>query len=125
MDASTPEIAHREFEERFNAGDLAGLLALYEQPAVFVRGPEDYVSTREALQASLEAFLATKGKITLQTRYAVQCGELALLSNEWHLLATGEDGKPVEMTGRTVEVVRRQAGGRWRYVIDHPWGAPG
>lgn len=123
MGNSTPEIAHREFEQFFNAGDLQGMLALYEQPATFVRGANDYVSSREALQVSLQSFLDTGGKISLKTRYAVQCGEIALLSNEWHLTGTGKDGQPFDMTGRTVEVVRRQADGRWLYVIDHPWGA--
>lgn len=125
MDTSKPESAHRLFEDRFNAGDLAGMLALYEEPATFVRGPDEHVSSREALRASLEGFLATKGRISLETRYAVQCGELALLSNEWHLRGTGPDGKALEMSGRTVEVVRRQPDGRWLYVIDHPWGAQG
>lgn len=118
-----PENAHRLFEERFNAGDLDGMLALYEGDATFVRGPNDYVSSRAALADGLRGFLDTRGKIRLETRYAVQHGDLALLSNEWTLTGTGEDGKPFTMTGRTVEVVRRQPDGRWLYVIDHPWGA--
>ncbi|MGE3771919.1 MAG: SgcJ/EcaC family oxidoreductase [Gammaproteobacteria bacterium] len=118
-----PESAHRLFEERFNAGDLDGMLALYEGDATFVRGPGDYVNSRAALAEGLRGFLATKGSIKLETRYAVQHGELALLSNEWTLTGTDADGKPFTMSGRTVEVVRRQADGRWLYVIDHPWGA--
>lgn len=118
-----PESAHRLFEERFNAGDLDGMLALYEDDATFVRGPGDYVNGRAALAEGLRGFLATKGKIRLDTRYAVQHGELALLSNEWTLTGTDAGGQPFTMSGRTVEVVRRQADGRWLYVIDHPWGA--
>jgi ketosteroid isomerase-like protein len=36
---------------------------------------------------------------------------------------TGPDGKPAEMTGQSLEVVRRQAGGHWCFVIDEPFGA--
>lgn len=118
-----PESAHRLFEERFNAGDLDGMLALYEEEATFVRGPGDYVRNRTALIEGLRGFLATKGRIRLETRYAVQHDDLALLSNEWTLTGTGADGKSFTMSGRTVEVVRRQADGHWLYVIDHPWGA--
>jgi len=121
--STPPASAHRLFEERFNAGDLDGMLALYEPDASFVRGPNDYVRSREALRAGLQGFLDTQGRIKLETRYAVEHGDLALLSNEWTLTGTGADGKPFTMTGRTVEVVRRQADGRWLYVIDHPWGA--
>ena len=35
----------------------------------------------------------------------------------------GPDGKPAEMTGQSLEVVRRQAGGHWCFVIDEPFGA--
>lgn len=118
-----PEIAHRHFEERFNAGDLEGMLALYEDPATFVRGPGDYVQGRAGLVEGLKAFLGTGGKLKLETRYAVRQGELALLSNEWTLTGTGPDGQPFTHSGRTVEVVRLQPDGRWLYVIDHPWGA--
>jgi hypothetical protein len=41
--SSPPGIAHRLFEERFNAGDLQGLLALYEESATFVRGSGEHV----------------------------------------------------------------------------------
>jgi ketosteroid isomerase-like protein len=33
----------------------------------------------------------------------------------------GEDGNPVELAMRSSEVVRRQADGSWRYVIDNPF----
>ena len=118
-----PESAHRLFEDRFNAGDLDGMLALYEDGATFVRGANDYVQGKAALGEGLQAFLGTRGKIRLETRYAVQHGDLALLSNQWTLTGTGDDGQPFTSTGRTVEVVRRQPDGRWLYVIDHPWGA--
>ena len=108
---------------RFNAGDLEGMLALYEEPATFVRGPGDYVQDRAGLVDGLKAFLGTGGQLRLVTRYAVQQGELALLSNEWTLTGTGPDGETFTHTGRTVEIVRRQPDGRWLYVIDHPWGA--
>ena len=49
--------------------------------------------------------------------------DIALLSNEYTLEGTGEDGKPFTLTGKTSEVVRRQPDGRWLYIIDHPSGA--
>jgi len=35
---------------------------------------------------------------------------------------TGEDGKPQEVAGQSVEVVRRQADGGWLFAIDEPFG---
>jgi uncharacterized protein (TIGR02246 family) len=118
-----PESAHTAFEEAFKKRDIEGLLALYEEGASFVDGDGSVRTGKAAIRTSLEGFLALGGTITLKTRYAIRAGDLALLSNDWKLSTKGADGKPVEMGGRTVETVRRQADGRWLYVIDHPNGA--
>jgi ketosteroid isomerase-like protein len=35
---------------------------------------------------------------------------------------TGPDGARVTLTGHNGDVLRRQADGSWRFVIDNPWG---
>lgn len=121
MPAHTPEEVHRVFVEAFNAGDLDALLALYEPDARMVPEPGHVVAGAEAIRGVLAGFLATKGTIVLTTRTAVPAGELALLHGEWTLRGTGPDGQPLELAGRTAEVVRRQPDGSWRYVIDNPY----
>ena len=44
------------------------------------------------------------------------------MSGQWQLGMTGPDGKPVELAGRSVEVVRREPDGRWLFAIDEPFG---
>ena len=39
MPASTPEQIHRLFEDMFNAGDLDGLMELYEPDAALIAQP--------------------------------------------------------------------------------------
>jgi len=41
---------------------------------------------------------------------------------KWQLGMTGPDGKPAQMQGQSVEIVRRQADGHWLFVIDLPFG---
>jgi len=123
MDTSEADAIYAQFAKYFNAGDMEGLLSLYEPGAVFVRGPGDHVSDRASLRAALQGFLDVGGKISFRTRHAVQNGDIALLSNEYTLVAKDEHGKPLTLTGRTSEVLRRQPDGRWLYVIDHPAGA--
>ena len=60
--------------------------------------------------------LAQDGHMSLQTRYAVELGDLAILSNSWTFRA-GDD----EMPGTTAEVARREPDGSWLYIIDHPF----
>ncbi len=118
-----PEDVHRLFEEHFNAGDLDALAALYEDGAAFVPQPGTVVTGKEAIREALQGFLSTGGKIELSTRYALRSGDTALLSGEWRLSGTGQDGAPLDMGGKTSEVVRRQPDGRWLYAVDHPFGA--
>jgi ketosteroid isomerase-like protein len=56
MPARTPEQIHRLFEEAFNAGDLDGLMELYEPDAALIAQPGSVAhgsaQARAALQGS-------------------------------------------------------------------------
>jgi uncharacterized protein (TIGR02246 family) len=122
MPATTPEEIHRSFEELFNAGDINGLMELYEPNAALIAQPGSVAHGSEQVRAALQGFLALKGRITLDTRLVVSVGDLAYLSNTCSLSGTGPDGNPVALGATTAEVARRQADGAWRYLIDNAWG---
>ena len=122
MSATTPEQIHRLFEEAFNAGDLDGLMELYESNAALIAQPGSVANGVEQARTALQGFLSIKGRITLDTKLVVTVGELAYLSNTWSLSGTGPDGNPVSLGATTAEVARRQADGSWRYVIENAWG---
>jgi hypothetical protein len=58
MPASTPEQIHRLFEEAFNAGDLDGLMELYEPDAALIAQPGSLANGIEQARAALQDFLA-------------------------------------------------------------------
>jgi uncharacterized protein (TIGR02246 family) len=119
MLAEEPQILHEQFESAFNAGDIDGLMTLYEEDCALVGAPGAVASGPEQVKAGLEGLLALKGQARLTTRDVVQAGDLALLSCWWTLAGTGPDGQPVSIGGVTAEVARRQPDGRWLYVIDN------
>jgi uncharacterized protein (TIGR02246 family) len=123
MTVTGPEIVHQKFARLFRAGDLDGLLELYEDEATFVAEDGSTTRGKAAIRAALSEMLALDGELELETRYAAACGDIALLSNSWRLTATGGDGEPIELCGQTTEVARRQPNGRWLLIVDHPWGA--
>ena len=119
-----PTDVHTLFEKAFNAGDLQGMMALYEPDAILIPQPgAEPVQGLQAIRSALEGFLMLKGKMELQTKHVVRHGDIALLRGAWRLRGTGPDGKPVEMAHGSAEVVRRQPDGRWLYIIDHPFGS--
>ena len=124
MPARSPEEIHPLFGQAFSAGDLDGLMALYEPTAkLFPQPDHSPVTGAAAIREALQGFLALKPTFTLETMTAVQAGDIALLRSRWKLSGKAPDGTQVEMAHRGVEIARRQANGSWLLVIDHPFGA--
>lgn len=119
--ARTPEDVHRLWTDYFIAGDLEGLLSLYEPDATLAAQPGASVSGLVAIREVLAGFIAVRRKFEIEIGRALQSGDIALLSSSWKL--EGEQrGAPYESSGRTADVVRRQPDGSWKYVIDSPYG---
>jgi ketosteroid isomerase-like protein len=122
MPATTPEQIHRLFEDMFNAGDIDGLMELYESNAALIAQPGSVGHGSQQVRAALLGFLALKGRIKLNTKLVFTVGDQAYLSNTWSLNGTGPDGNSVVLGATTAEVARRQADGTWCYVIDNALG---
>jgi uncharacterized protein (TIGR02246 family) len=123
MPAKTPEDTDRLFAEALNAGRIDDLVALYEPQAALMPSPGKLVTGSAAIREALAQFIAAKPKMSLKPKVVAQSGDLAVLTAAWDLAMIGQDGKPANMTGQSVEVVRRQSDGRWLFVIDLPFGA--
>ena len=122
MAAQSPEAVYQLFSETLNAGDIDGMMALYEQDAVLVVGPGQTVTGHEQIREALEGYIALKGTITMDSPGIVQGTDLAFLAARSSLDGTGPDGQPVTLGGVTGDVVRRGADGVWRLALDNPVG---
>ena len=107
MPACRPEDVHRRFAEAVNSGDLKALAELY--PAHGGAAPN---------RDGLRDLLALKPHISVETRSVVRAGKVALLGSRWRLAGTTPEGRAVALAGTGTEVVRRQADGSWRYVVE-------
>jgi uncharacterized protein (TIGR02246 family) len=112
-----PGDLHRLVQDAFNAGDVDGLVGLYEPDALMATPEGTFVQGRDAIRRQWADFVSLGGTITMVTRHAAEMGDIALLRNDWHFVAEGMD-----FSSRTAEVARRQDDGSWRYIIDHPYG---
>ncbi|HEV7872464.1 MAG TPA: nuclear transport factor 2 family protein [Modestobacter sp.] len=99
-----------------NDQDLDGLMALYAPDAALVLLDGSVVTGTAAIREQYAGILELHGRMTLRTRYVLEVGDLAVLSNEWTLTA-GD----LTMSAATAEVARRQSEGGWLYAIDHPF----
>jgi uncharacterized protein (TIGR02246 family) len=118
MPAKTPEECDALSVVHLNGGNLEGLLALYEPRATFVRQGEAPARGTAAIRECLAAFVAIHPKFTTDIAKTITLDDgLALLYVDWNLTAKGPDGSAVTMSGKAIEVARRQQDGTWLFVM--------
>lgn len=105
--AKEPNDLERFFVERANAGDVEGLVALYESSAILAYGPGEVAIGANQIREYFVRFLANRPKLDQSIQAVPLCsGDLALTSSR---LSNGDI---------TAEVARRQADGSWLWVVD-------
>jgi uncharacterized protein (TIGR02246 family) len=125
MPARNPKDVDLLVIEALNAGDVEAAVALYERDATFVAEPGKPATGLQAIREAINGFLALEPRLTIEVAQVVESGDLALLCSSWTLKGTAPDGGPIEMAGQSAEVVRRQADGTWKFVIDNPFAGAG
>jgi uncharacterized protein (TIGR02246 family) len=124
MPAHTPEECDLLLIDTVNRGDVDAAVALYEPQASYVLDSGQVIAGRAAIREACQNFLAYKPRFTIEVK-ALRSGEgdLALTTSTWTVTGVNpEDGTPMKVSGKSAEVVRRQADGTWQFVIDNPHG---
>ena len=119
---STPEQILNSIVDGINTGNLDTLMTLYEPEAAFATRPGDLSHGVPGVRQALAGFLEMRGRLDLEVTRVLEVGDLALVTTVWSFSGTGQDGQPVKLAARSADVLRRQADGSWRLVIDNPWG---
>ena len=123
MVAHIPADVDRLFAEALSAGDLDGALAMYEEDASYVDGHGTVARGHEQIRAALTELIALRSTLDCYEIDVVENGDLAVLRARWTFSGMHPDGSTFENQGRSIEVVRRQPDGSWRFTIDLPSGA--
>ena len=122
VSTETPRQVLEAVVEGINTANYDLLLSLYEPGAAFATRPGALAHGLGDICEALDGFVALNGKLDIQVNRVLEVGDLALVVGEWSFAGTGPDGEPVELAARNADVLRRQADGSWRFVIDNPWG---
>ncbi len=127
MSARTAEDVHHLFTQFLLAGDLDGMVGLYEADAVAVMVPQPgpIVRGHAAIREGLGKLLAFRPQFELQILKTLEIDDIAILYARWNFAGTDPEGNAVRMTGLTSDVVRRQPNGSWLLAIDNPVGGEG
>lgn len=121
MDARAPADVDRLFAERLNAGDVEGVVALYEEGGVLAGG-EGPARGHDAIRERVRAMVEAEVHVECSVVAVYEAGDVAVLYNNWRGTRRGPCGDRLGMEGRAIEVVRRQPDGAWLFVVDDPVG---
>ena len=120
--AVTPQEAIDQADEAFNRGDLDAVLSYYEEHAVWLVTPGHIVSGIAALRKEFGKMFRSTPHVRVEKSHVIECGDLALCSSRWSLAGTASDARPLNQGGFASTILRRQADGHWKIVIDNTCG---
>lgn len=122
MSVQEPTALYERFAAALNAADLEAVMALFDSAGQTVPQPgQPPVTGLPAIRGVMQQCLALKPQIHYERMCVMQADDVALLRAQWGLKVILPDGNPMELTGKGVQVARRQPDGSWRLLIDNPW----
>jgi uncharacterized protein (TIGR02246 family) len=123
--ALTPEDCNRMLLAALEAGDIETSVALYEPSAVLFKKSGQTMTGLDEIRKNNAFLIALKPKFTIEFIKTTLSGDETLATNRMKasLVGTNGEGKKIEGQIYTLEVVRKQADGSWRYIIDDPYGS--
>jgi ketosteroid isomerase-like protein len=103
------------------------MLKLFEEDAVLVvqalAGQSGQIARGKiAIREAYRGFVSLKPTLRRQAQEIVEADGIALHCSSWTLTASSPDGKKVERSGLSSDVLRKQPDGRWLILIYNPYG---
>lgn len=109
------ENAEKQWVEAFNAGDAAGVAALYAADGRMLAPNTEIVQGADAMVPFVQGFLDTGVKLAFSLITVHESPDLCAAVGRYDM--TTPDGTSVDR-GKFVEIWTRQADGEWRIVDD-------
>ncbi|MEO3402368.1 DUF4440 domain-containing protein [Mucilaginibacter sp. CAU 1740] len=117
----TPQEAHASLAAAFNTKNLQTVLSMYDTEGIMFPEPEKPVSGLQGWTDAVSGILAIPGTMQIKTVYCAQSGNIAVGRSEWSIT----DGNEIKVAAKGIEVMKQQADGGWKIIIDHAFGAEG
>ncbi len=115
---STPQETVHALDRALMAGDVDGIVALYDEQAFVVPQPGAEARGTDAIRALYAEFVKLGAKIEQHVERVLEADGIALYLSRW--TSTLPNGQSQEAVATVV--LRQQAGGGWKVVIDSAQG---
>ncbi|MET0964440.1 MAG: DUF4440 domain-containing protein [Noviherbaspirillum sp.] len=123
--ARKPEDCNRILLAALETGDIDTSVNLYEPGAVLFAKSGQTMTGHEAIRANNAALIVLHPTFRIDEIAVTLSGDGTIATTRMKAQLNGArpDGKPVQGDIHTLEVLRKQPDGSWRYVIDDPYGS--
>jgi ketosteroid isomerase-like protein len=120
--ATDPAAHVAAYRAAFATGSSAVIDRFYEPGALLIPGPGQMRSGPPGRAAVYDHLMGFGVPLNAGIRHLHVAGDIALSVVDWSMRGTARQGFPLDLHGVSADVLRRGADGRWRYVIDNPFG---
>lgn len=120
-----PDDVSRVLVKALETGDIETSLAVYEPSAVLFSKSGRTMTGLDEIRKNNAALIALKPTFDIAFIKFTLSGDGTLATNRMKANLSWKDaeGKLVEASVDTLEVLRKQEDGSWRYIIDDPYGS--
>ncbi len=122
MVTNSPEHAVQLLDQAFNEGDLAKVLSFYEDAAVVVTEPGKTASGIAELRSFFERVMQSGASAKQLRTRVLEADGIALFISRWTLHMADQNPDVASRTFIATTVIRKQADGEWKILIDNPFG---
>jgi ketosteroid isomerase-like protein len=119
-DEATIRALDAQWSKTAGAHDLEGIVSYYSDDAVLLPPNAPIASTKATIRASWADLAAPGVAIAWQASKveAALSGDLAYTTGSYTVAMKDPTGKPINDTGKFVEVWKKQPDGKWKAVVD-------
>ena len=108
----------------FESNDIEQVMETYESVATVAFEPASPVGDPKQMKKMFSAMASLNPEFTYVNGHEVIiAGDFAMHIAPWEMSGQTPDGQSVEQSVLSVAMLRRQADGSWRMIIDNPHGA--
>ncbi len=120
-----PDDVSRVLVQALEKGDIETSVAVYEASAVLFSKSGRTMTGLDEIRKNNAALIALKPTFDIAFIKFTLSGDGTLATNRMKANLSWKDaeGKLVEASVDTLEVLRKQEDGSWRYIIDDPYGS--
>lgn len=121
FDRTIPAEAVKYFRSCIVNGDLQGVLSCFGEDAIYIERDGQEITGLQNIEKSMAHLCTWKPEIMGGKHKVTIVGDIAIWIDKYSLKATMPDGNPIEMSGVTSCIMKKNDGGIWLWLVDNPF----